>query len=426
MRTLTVVLPILVLIAGLNGANADGMLVMKHSPTLDPKSHARDITEPLQKALIVYDKGVEHLILQVSYKGSASEFAWLVPTPSRPEVAKVDAPVFHTLHSMTAPRIRYWFDANKKIRGYYGPRMAAGAPGVGGLDVDVLQEEQVGIYDIAVLRAGDANDLVKWLRQNGYQITSKLAPVLSDYVRRGWVFTAMRIDTRDQERVTGRMNEGLLPSLRFTFKAPEPIYPLKVSSLNKGKTDILLYVAAVHRVDAQPMATECSLDYAVSGTQFLLETAGTDLPAWRSARLTKLTATLSAEQMTHDLVLKPASTDDLLLVKNISPPFLDNLGATSLLVLQSAMPYPQSLVVMGIAGLVALSPFGRRRWRLWIAAGIVFVIAGIIIADGMRHMPSPFMEERSYSSAGIWTIVLVGIMIACIVVFSLLDRRKRA
>ena len=38
----------------------------------DPRSHAPDITEPQQKALIVHNDGVEELVLQVSFKGSAS------------------------------------------------------------------------------------------------------------------------------------------------------------------------------------------------------------------------------------------------------------------------------------------------------------------------------------------------------------------
>jgi len=336
---ISIMAAILILTAGLLPANADGVFLMKQRVNQDPKSHARDITEPVQKALIIYDKGVEHLILQVSYKGSASEFVWLVPTPSRPQISKVDAPIFHWLHNATAPKIRYWFDADQKIRGFYqgGKAATLGAPG--GLDVDVLEEKQVGAYDIAVLRAGDAGDLLQWLRQNGYQITPKLVPVVSDYVRRGWVFTAMRINTGYQDRVALRLREGVLQSLKFKFRTSEPIYPLKVSSLNKGKTDILLYVIAAHRVDEPLMTTECSLDYNRSHAWFGIEDALQYDPKRLSARLTKLTAQLAPEQMTHDLVLKSTSTDDIVPVKDVSPPFLENLGASSLLL---KIPLPRA------------------------------------------------------------------------------------
>jgi len=411
MRILTIA-AILILTAGLSPANADGVFLMKQRVNLDPKSHARDITEPFQKALIIYDKDMEHLVLQVSYKGNASEFVWLVPTPSRPQVSKVDSPIFHWLHNATAPKIKYWFDADQKIRGFYhgGKAATLGAPG--GLDVRVLEEKQVGVYDIAVLRAGDADDLLQWLRQNGYQITPKLIPVVSDYIRRGWVFTAMRINTGYQDRATQRLREGVLQSLKFKFRTSEPIYPLRVSSLNRGKTKILLYVVAAHRVDEPLMTTECSLDYYASHAWFGIVGVLQYEPEWPSARLTKLTAELDSEQMTRDLVLKPASSDDIVPVKDVSPPFLENLGASSLLFLDNILPYPKSLIVLGIAGLVALSPFGRKRWRLWVAAGIVFAIAGIFAADGMfvRRIASYYRENGEYGSVGITSLVFVGVI----------------
>jgi hypothetical protein len=49
-----------------------------------------DLYEPSQKAAILYDDGIEELVLQVKYKGKASDFGWLVPLPSRPEVTAAD------------------------------------------------------------------------------------------------------------------------------------------------------------------------------------------------------------------------------------------------------------------------------------------------------------------------------------------------
>lgn len=407
-----IVTAILILAAGLLPANADGVFLIKQRVNLDPKSHARDITEPVQKALIIYDKDVEQLILQVSYKGSASEFAWLVPTPSRPQVTKVDAPIFHWLHNATAPKIRYWFDADQKMRGFYqeGKVAALGTPG--GLDVQVIEEKQVGVYDIAVLRAGDADDLLQWLRQNGYQITPKLVPVVSDYIRRGWVFTAMRINTGYRGRAAQRLREGVLQSLKFKFRTSEPIYPLRVSSLNRGKTNILLYVVAAHRVDEPIMTTECSLDYYTSHAWFGIVDALQYEPEWPSARLTKLTAEIGSYQMTHDLVLKPAGSDDIVPVKDVSPPFLENLGASSLLFLDNILPYPKSLIVLGIAGLVALSPFGRKRWRVWMAVGIVLVIVGIVAEDEMlvRRIASYCQQNGGYGPVGTTSLVLLGVL----------------
>lgn len=427
MRTLVIAIA-LTLAAGLQPANADGVFVMKQKTNLDPKSHARDITEPVQKALIIHDKGIEQLILQVSYKGNASEFAWLVPTPSRPEVSKVDAPIFHLLHRATAPKVRYWFDADQKIDGFYGKGKATTLSAPGGLDVQVFEEKQVGAYDIAVLRAGNADDLLQWLRSNGYQITPKLVPVASDYIRRGWVFTAMRINTGYQDKVSQRLHKGILQSLKFKFQTTEPVYPLKVSSLNNGKTDILLYIIAAHRVDEPLMTTECSLDYYTSHALFGIEDALLYSPRWPSARLTKLTAELTSKQMTHDLVLKPAGTNSIMPVKDVSPPFLENLGASSLLFLDNVFPYPQSLIVLGFVSLFALSPIGQKRWRIWVAAGIVFVIVGIIADDGMlvQRMASYCQQNGGYGPVGTASLVLLSVPVIGMVLFAVRHRRNFA
>ncbi len=405
---------ILMLVSGLPPVDADGVLVMKQRPNPDPKSHAHDITEPAQKALIIYNKGIEHLILQVSFKGDASDFAWLVPTPSRPEVSKVEEPVFHLLHNDTAPKIRYWFDADQKIGSFQGRKMTSAGSASPSPDVRVLEEKQVGVYDIAVLRAGDAGDLLQWLKGNGYQITPRLMPVASDYIRRGWVFTAMRINTGYQGRVGQRLREGVLQSLRFKFRAPEPVYPLKISSLNSGKIDLLLYVLAAHRVNEPLLTTECSLEHYLPYFLFGFDDILRLDMKWRSTRLTKLTARLAPEQMTHDLLLKPARSDDVMPVKDISPPLLDNLGATSLLFMGCMLTYPVSLIVLGFAGLAALSPFGRKRWRVLIAVGIIFVMVGIITGNGMLLvLPIASYCKRSggYSSVGIASLVLAGIVI---------------
>ena len=138
-----------------------------------------------------------------------------------------------------------------------------------------------------------------------------------------------------------------------------------------------------------------------------------------------MTAKLSPEQMTNDLVLKRSRSDEILPQKDVSPPFLENIGASSLLVLDIVTPYPESLIVLGVSSLIALSPAGRKRWRVWLAAGIVFVIVGLI-ADATRLIEqSPYQyQEREYGSMGIASLVFVGIIVASIV-FSVLRNKRR-
>src|SRR5580693_7641723 len=79
-----------------NNAHADGMFV---APKFVWDKH-KDINEPTQKAIIVYDAGREDLILQVKYEGSVDEFGWLVPVPNLPEVKEGSMKCFYELSKL--------------------------------------------------------------------------------------------------------------------------------------------------------------------------------------------------------------------------------------------------------------------------------------------------------------------------------------
>jgi ethanolamine utilization microcompartment shell protein EutL len=191
-----------------------------------------DLEEPTQRAIIYWQNGREVLILQVKYAGAAEDFAWIVPLPGRPEVdaIDVDKSPFEELSFYTQWRRRW---------GYIG-RAAAGKEGV-----TVIERKVVGVYDVAVLAASDPNALNKWLNDNGYAFPEKRSDVLQHYTSKKWVYVAMRIDRKAlQSDEVKKLKTGELQSIRFRFAAKEMVYPLKISSVNSGQTEVLLYVLA--------------------------------------------------------------------------------------------------------------------------------------------------------------------------------------
>jgi hypothetical protein len=81
-------------------ALGDGCFVFKWDKAID-------ITEPSQKAIIVYDSGREDLLLQVKYEGPLKEFGWLIPVPSVPEVSKGSMDAFYELSQLTQEQAVY-------------------------------------------------------------------------------------------------------------------------------------------------------------------------------------------------------------------------------------------------------------------------------------------------------------------------------
>ena len=184
-----------------------------------------DLHEPSQKAIILHKDGVQDLILQVKYSGPAKEFCWIVPVPATPKLQAVDQDVFAELSLYTQKRMRW------------GYRQAKAPP------VEVLARKKVGIFDTAVIKATDAAAIQQWLRKHGFQFPADRKDVLESYARKQWLFTAIRIDPAElTEDVEAKLHRGTLHPLLFTFRTKEIVYPLHISSINAGQTQLLLFV----------------------------------------------------------------------------------------------------------------------------------------------------------------------------------------
>jgi len=220
----------LAMIANLGSGLAlgDGMFAPRRNLQALEKTY---ISEPDQKAAILFSKGTEDLIISPSYEGEVSSFAWVIPVPSIPKVSILKGALFHELMSLTPE--------------YRASYAAPGGPKTASLGrVQVLERKVVGSYDVSVLKSNEAGALEKWLKDNGYRMpepdaAAKAIDPVRYYVDKGWTFVACRIET--PEKAKG-LRTGTLAPLRLTFKTDKPIYPLRMSSLNSGKFSLLIYV----------------------------------------------------------------------------------------------------------------------------------------------------------------------------------------
>src|SRR5580698_7750124 len=90
-----------ILTAASTTAFADGMFVV---PKFVWDKH-KDINEPTQKAILVYDAGQEDMILEVKYEGPVDEFGWLFPVPSLLTVQEGSMKCFYELSQYTQKHI---------------------------------------------------------------------------------------------------------------------------------------------------------------------------------------------------------------------------------------------------------------------------------------------------------------------------------
>lgn len=356
--------------------------------------------EPSQRAVLFYWHGGERLLLQVRYAGNASKFVWLVPTPSLPEVetGHDESPIFLAMSNSTAPAYKYWFDADKRLADmtqfdYPTRHHIPGRLTPEEAEVPVLKN-QARPFDVEVLQIRDKGRLLSWLGHNGYSASSRQLSLLEEYIARGWVFTAIHVGPY----VDNSPSEGWLPAIWLSFGTKEPVYPLRISSLNGGNTDLVLCLQSEQRFENPLLRTECSVDH-------------------KRERLTRFTARLSPEQMTRDIVFKPAGTETLP-VKRVAPPFLQNLGMTSVLIL-ACLNCP--LLALPILLLVIFAT--RRRvgpgWRrVWISICFCNFVSGAAFAYVNLAL------IKNFIAAGIVSLVVIAAVVITIIVRACSSIRK--
>lgn len=180
----------------------------------DPPSMATE------RVLIVYDqpREFEHFIREVRFQRVKARFAFLVPTPSRPEIAKVEEEPFDWLADTypftppPEPESSGLFDGESKS--------VAAAPTRG---VEVLEAKRIGSFTAFVLAATDGEALDQWLKDNDISRPGNAVPWLQHFVDLRFYFTAFRYEppSADGDNTNTMTSE----TVRLSFKSPAPYYP---------------------------------------------------------------------------------------------------------------------------------------------------------------------------------------------------------
>jgi tetratricopeptide (TPR) repeat protein len=234
----------LVFFAGLGSltkVQADGMFV---APKFVWDKH-KDINEPTQKAIMVYDAGREDLILQVEYEGPVDEFGWLIPVPNLPTVQEGSMKCFYELSQYTQRHFE-WRHQRSRTRSSAMTLGMDSAEAEPEPPVKVIETKIVGAYKIAVLSTKDAGALENWLATNHFYFPTNKTDVLDMYVKQHWYFVAVKVNLG--QGLLGTISSklklaaGELHPLQISFASDHCVYPLKISSVNGQPSEVQVYV----------------------------------------------------------------------------------------------------------------------------------------------------------------------------------------
>lgn len=326
---LRTVLMALVLLAWAGPSRGDGCAFLVAKPVAEM---------PGQQALIAHENGVQTLVIETRLVGEGADCAWVVPLPARPVVSEASTGVFPSLRAMCLPVIDRYSSAGPFLatlvllgmallflggwRGIaivlallllvvatmlpaLGVARSASMPMPG---VSVVDRSVVGAFEVVTLDASAGDSLMKWLKENGFNVPPSAGPVVEAYIREGWCFVASKLHRAGGEPGGKEMTPH---PLVFRFAAERPVYPMRLTGLQAGPLDLELYVfgAGTARVEGMTVETTGPLKReAVNGhwprsdrQGIVLAHAGVEALAGNARHLTKLVGTFEPRQMQKDI-----------------------------------------------------------------------------------------------------------------------------
>ncbi len=238
-----------------------------------------------QRTYVFYHNQVEAFVIHPAFEGKVDNFGMLIPFPSPPALRKVSDDLFEHLAAAIDPPEVVW-DLRPPppgaFGGFGGGGFGGGMGGMGGFGgglgfqrdtVRVLREEAVGMYEVAVLEAGSAAALKKWMDDHGYRYPAGMDNACEDYVNDGWCFVAVKTKVAQKQGVDpkpgmrevnpklpkGSVFDGAVQAMGFRFTTPKLVVPMRLSAFNKGDLHNVVYVLA----DAPVAIQHMSQDYVV-------------------------------------------------------------------------------------------------------------------------------------------------------------------
>jgi hypothetical protein len=314
-------------------------------------------TIPYQRALLIHDAGKETIVLQSKYKTTRTDvnsIAWIVPVPSVPDLASMDAYAAMSNFLWLGRRSQPTFNPVLYIIiiiGSIGLVSFLVAKGLNALIVDqrpvswiriaialiivlfllasivmpslskeradVLKDATVGIYDVKVISADGAEKILNWLRDNHFSFDPADANVFEQYVKKRWCFVTAKVNRNADSNLPRFDVQGLTAPLIVRFDSKQLVYPMALTAAASDRTELLLYVLADHKVNCSAnlkpaFAGRINVSPFYRPEAYNLEPAGffDTLTKKENWYISKFKGVLTPPQMKDDIIFNSAPDDN--------------------------------------------------------------------------------------------------------------------
>ncbi|BBM82145.1 DUF2330 domain-containing protein [Candidatus Uabimicrobium amorphum] len=211
----------------------------------------------VQRTYVFYKDGIQSIVLRPGFTGSLDNFGMLIPFPTPPAIRKVEDNIFAHIAAAIDPPEFQLFPRERYGRQYYPFTFSSLGTNVmiffsvimekaRSNRVRVLSEEGIGMYQVAVLEAGSASALKKWMTNNNYQYPQGMDTVCNEYIDMGWCFVVVKARIGGSSGINptpgmnnaqlnlrkGQFFSGFMQGMAFRFRSKEMIVPMRLSVYN--------------------------------------------------------------------------------------------------------------------------------------------------------------------------------------------------
>jgi hypothetical protein len=178
------------------------------------------VDQAAEQVIFTMDEGTVTTYVQINYVGAAEEFAWILPVPAVPRVDTAQMTMFQDLNRLTQP---LYIPPRPPACLLRRPMPMPAAAARADEGTTVLASGEVGPFGYHVVGSSDPQDLVRWLRENGYRITADMEPLVKLYTDDGLIFLAMRLRQ-------GQTATDIVP-VKLTYESRLPMIPLRLTAV---------------------------------------------------------------------------------------------------------------------------------------------------------------------------------------------------
>lgn len=198
-----------------------------------PLAVGERVSESGQKAIIAWNGTNEILILSTDVNSSKeSKVVEIMPLPSNPTISKGEKQPFLKIQELVNTYLDLagsrWMYAHEGSITTESPK------------ITITFQEAIGVHYLTVVKAEEASELIQWLqnfletRQYIGELPSDLEGLLPYYIENGMNFFVIdMIETNSTIKTTD--------PLVYEFRSSKLYYPLRISTLFSGDTEISLF-----------------------------------------------------------------------------------------------------------------------------------------------------------------------------------------